>query len=198
MKKLLVICLSLLLIGCGNKIATIKKANGDSKTYLFFKKFDVSNYYVSFWDRNTSINDDSKIILARSGDKYYYEFDGYQRNIIIQKEGKRYNVYPDRKEYSLEDKDVEDFALGILPNDMDKLKKQGYKTGEEKIYGKKYIYEKFSSDIGDTTYYFKGKKLIYVKYEGIQKNVFLKFNYMKKDFSLKIFEISNDFEEISY
>ncbi len=198
MKKILVICLALLLAGCGNEITTVKKGNGNSKTYLFFEKFDVNNYYVSFWDRNTSINDDSKIIFVRNGDKYYYEFDGYERNIIIQKEGKRYSINPLRREYHVEDKALEDFALGILPNDINKLKKQGYKTGEEKIYGKKYIFEKFSNEIGDTTYYFKGKKLIYVKYEGVQKNVFLKFNYMKKDFSLKIFEISSDFEEISY
>lgn len=193
-KKILTICLTFLIIGCTNGVS-VKK--GDSKTYLFFKDFDTSNYYVSFWDRNTSINDDTKIIMARNGDKYYYEFDGYERNVIIQKGGKCYNINPKMGEYYTEEKEVEDFSIGILPDEIKNLKKQKYETGKEKIFNKNYVYEKFSNKYGESTYYFKGDKLIYVRYKSVQNTVLLKFNYMKKA-SLDIFELGDNLEEITY
>lgn len=197
-KKLMFFCFIFLLIGCSNKVETINKANGESKTYLFFKNFDVNHYYVSFFDRNTSSNDDTKIIMARDGDKLYYEFDGYERSIIIQKEGIRYNVVPNRLGYFKSDSEIEDFSIGILPNDIDELKTKSYKTGNEKVFNSKYTFERYDFDSGETTYYFKGKKLIYVRYKSIQKEVFLRFNFMKNDFDSKIFEIDSNFEEITY
>ena len=85
MIKKVVLCLfALLLVGCGVETRTIDKANGDSKTYLFFKDFDPNNYYVELWDRNNNKNDDTKIIMARSDDESYYD--------IIQISAKIYNL----------------------------------------------------------------------------------------------------------
>ena len=51
MIKKVVLCLfALLLVGCGVETKVIDEANGDSKTYLFFKNFDPNNYYVELWD----------------------------------------------------------------------------------------------------------------------------------------------------
>ena len=195
MKKIAFFVLLFLLVGCGSK-TTIK--NGDSKTYSFFKNFNTKKYYVSFWDRNTSINDDTKIIMARDDNKYYYEFDGYQKNIIIQKDGKRYDVNPNEKNYFVSQKEYEDFSYGILPSDIGWLKKAKYEAGVEKIYNKKYSFEKFTNGSDSSIYYFNGKKLIYIKHISIQNTVLLRFNFMKFDFSSKIFEINKDFTEITY
>ena len=69
MKKILLFLFVLLLVGCGVETKVIDKANGDSKTYLFFKDFNPNNYYVELWDRNVNKNDDTKIIMARDGDR---------------------------------------------------------------------------------------------------------------------------------
>ncbi len=197
-RKLIIICFVLLLTGCFQKVETIDKASGNSRTYLFFKNFDVVHYYVSFWDRNTSINDDTKIVMARDDDKLYYEFDGYERNIIIQKDGVRYSISPNQLTYFKEDSDMEDFSIGILPSDIKKLKTKGYKTGVEKVFNSRYTFERYNFEDGETTYYFKGEKLVYVKYKSIQKEVLLKFDNMKSDFDSGIFEIDDKFEEITY
>ncbi len=195
-KKIVVLFLVVFLTAC---VAQERSYGGkSSKAYSFFKKFNSEKYYVSFWDRNTSINDDTKIIMARDGDKYYYEFDGYEKNIIIQKDGKRYTVNNDRGEYFVSNEELQDFSIGILPSDVLKLKRSDYKTGTERIYNKNYVYESFSDGPQSTTYYFKGNKLIYIRYISVRNTVFLKFNYMKDDFSSEIFEISKDFVEITY
>lgn len=197
-KKFLYLFLFLLLVGCSSTVSTVNEANSNSRTYLFFKNFDVSHYYVSFWDRNTSINDDTKIIMARNGDKFYYELDGYERNIIIQKDGFRYSVSPNKSEYYKEESEVEDFSIGILPSDINKLKDKRYKTGKEKVFNSKYVFENYEFDGGETTYYYKGNKLTYIRYKSIQNEVLLKFNYMKKHFDDDIFEINSKFNEITY
>lgn len=197
-KKIFVLFFIFFLIGCSDRTQVIRKANGESKTYSFFKDFNINHYYVSFWDRNTSINDDTKIIMARNNDKYYYELDGYERNIIIQKDGVRYNVSPDKLEYYKEEKPLEDFSKGILPTDIKDLKKKGYRTGKEKIYNSTYVFEKYEYENGETTYFYKGDKLIYIRYKSIQNQIFLRFNEIKKKFDDNIFEISDDFEEITY
>lgn len=194
MKRIISLFLSLLIVGCTSGVQI--RNDGKSRTYSFFKDFDNNHYYVSFWDRNNSINDDTKIIIARSDDKYYYELDGYERTGVIQKDGIRYNINFDRNQYYKEEKDIEDFSLGILPK-TNELRDKEYKTGKEKIYNSFYVFESFDFDYGKTTYYFKGKKLIYVRFKSVQNEILLKYNEMKKDFDSNIFEIDN-FEEITY
>lgn len=195
-RKILLLCFIFLLAGCFND-SQVMNQNGKSRSYLFFKDFNFEHYYVSFWDRNTSINDDSLIIMARDNDKYYYEFDGYEKNIIIQKEGLRYNINFDRREYYKEDKDLEDFAFGILPSDLEILKKK-YKSGREKIFKKSYYFEKYKIGKNETTYYFNGNKLVYIRYKSIENIVLLKFNEYKENFSSEIFDINSEFNEVTY
>lgn len=198
MKKILLGLIALLLAGCTMETKVIDKANGDSKTYLFFKDFDPSNYYVEFWDRNNNKNDDTKIIMARSGDKYYYEIDGVSNMIVIQKDGYMYTLEPQMKNYNKVQSPLIDYAYGVLPNDIVGLRTKGYETGEEKIYGKKYIYEKYVYDNDESTYYFSGDKLVYVKYKNTQKTVFFKYNLTKGKVDSKLFEIPDDYLEITY
>lgn len=199
MIKKIVLCLFvLLLVGCGVETQIIDKANGDSKTYLFFKDFNPNNYYVEFFDRNNNKNDDTKIIMARSDDKYYYEIDGINNMINIWKDGYFYTIDNQLKNYSKVESPVKDYSLGILPYDIKGLRTKGYETGEEKVYGKNYIYEKYELDNGETTYYFSGNDLVYVKYNSIQNVIMFKYNLMKDDVSNKLFEIPKGYLEMTY
>ena len=197
-KKICLCFLVLFFTGCGVQTKIIDKANGDSKTYLFFKDFDPTNYYVELWDRNNNKNDGTKIIMARSDNKYYYEFDGYSHMINIWKDNYKYTLDPQLKNYNKVESMVEDYSYGILPNNINELKTRGYETGEEKVYGKKYIYEKYIKDTDETTYYFSGDKLVYIKYKSIQKTVFFKYNLSKDKVNSKLFEIPNDYLEMTY
>lgn len=197
MKKLFVCLLSLLLVGCGVETQVIDEADGDSKTYLFFKDFDPSYYYVELWDRNNNKNDDTKIIMARDDDKYYYEIDGSAQMIVIQKDGYMYTLDPQMLNYNVVESSVEDYAFGVLPNDIVTLRTAGYETGEEKVYGKKYIYEKYTVDNSESTYYFSGDDLVYIKYVSPEKTVFFKFNLMSDEVDESLFEIPDDYLEIS-
>ena len=199
MIKKIVLCLfALLLVGCGVETKVIDKANGDSKTYLFFKDFDPNNYYVELWDRNNNKNDDTKIIMARSDDKYYYEIDGSTQMIVIQKDGYMYTLDPQMKNYNKVESPIVDYAYGVLPNDMVTLRVAGYETGEEKVYGKRYIYEKYTNNNDETTYYFDGDDLGYIRYKSPQKTVFFKYNLTKDKVNSTLFEIPDDYLEITY
>ena len=199
MIKKIVLCLfALLLVGCGVETRTIDKASGDSKTYLFFKDFDPNNYYVELFDRNNNKNDDTKIIMARSGDKYYYEIDGTSNMIVISKDGYNYTLDAQMKSYNKVEGPVTDYSYGVLPHDMKALRTEGYETGEEKVYGKNYIYEKYKLDNDETTYYFSGDDLVYIKHKNIQSTVFFRFNLTKDKASSKLFEIPDDYLEITY
>ena len=197
-KKFVLCLLALSLVGCGVETQVIDKANGDSKTYLFFKDFDPSNYYVELWDRNNNKNDDTKIIMARSGDKYYYEINGSSEMIVIQKDGYMYTLDPQMKNYNRVETPIEDYAYGVLPNDMTTLKVSGYETGEEKVYGKKYIYEKYTNDNDESIYYFDGDDLVYIRYKGVQKNVFFKYNLKKDKVDEDLFNVPDGYLEITY
>ena len=199
MIKKIVLCLfALLLVGCGVETRTIDEANGDSKTYLFFKDFDPNNYYVELWDRNNNKNDDTKIIMARSDDEYYYEINGSTQMIVIQKDGYMYTLDPQMKNYNKVESPIVDYDYGVLPNDMVTLRTAGYETGEEKVYGKNYIYEKYTNDNDETTYYFDGDDLGYIRYKSPQKTVFFKYNLTKDKVNSTLFEIPDDYLEITY
>ena len=199
MIKKIVMCLFVLLLaGCTMETKVIDKANGDSKTYLFFKDFNPSKYYVELWDRNNNKNDDTKIIMARDDDKYYYEINGSTEMIIIWKDDYKYTVDPKMKNYNKLKEPINDYSYGVLPSDMKTLRTKGYETGEEKVYGKKYIYEKYTYDNDETTYYFSGDDLVYIKHKGLQNTVFFRFNMMKDKVSSKLFEIPKDYLEITY
>lgn len=196
MKKVLILLLIIITFGCSSsKVEKIEKANGEAKTYKFFKNINVKHYYISFWDRNISINDDTEVIFARDNDKYYYEIKGENNQKIIQKEGIRYTI--NDYGYLKEEKEIEDYSKGIIPKNIEKLKTQGYKRGKEKVYNKYYTFEEYINGKEKTTYYY-GKNLSYIKYSSIEREVMLKFKEIKYDFSDKIFEIDKSLMEIAY
>ena len=197
-KKIFLSLFALLLVGCGVETKVIDEANGDSKTYLFFKDFDPNNYYVELWDRNNNKNDDTKIIMARSDDEYYYEINGSTQMIVIQKDGYMYTLDPQMKNYNKVESPIVDYDYGVLPNDMVTLRTAGYETGEEKVYGKNYIYEKYTNDNDESTYYFDGDDLVYIRYKSAEKTVFFKYNLTKDEVDSTLFEIPDDYLEITY
>lgn len=198
MKKVIVFVLLLFCFGCSNKIVSVKKANGDSLTYMFFKDFNVQNYYVSFYDRNVSKNDDTMIILARSEGKYFYEYKGENGQKIIQMDGFKYTINEKINSFFKEESDLEDYSYGILPDDIDKLKTKGYKTGKDKVFGYTYVFEEYKLKGAVSTYYFKGKKLVYIKTDFVSGSSLMKFDSMKSNFSKKIFDINDNYNEMSY
>ena len=200
--KILYLCLIIFLVsfcfGCSKKAVYIKKADGDSLTYLFFKDFDVRNYYVSFYDRNVSKNDDTMIIYARSDDKYFYEYKGENGQKIIQMDGFKYTINEKLGSFFKEESEIEDYSYGVLPNNLDDLKTMGYKKGKSKVFGSTYDFEEYKLKGVASTYYFRGKKLIYVKTDLVGSSSLLKFDSMKRKFSKKIFDINNNYNEMSY
>lgn len=198
MKKFLIVFLLLFCFGCSERIVNVKKADGDSLTYLFFKDYNTQNYYVSFYDRNVSKNDNSLIIYARSGDKYYYEYKGENGQKIIQKDGFKYTINEKVNNLFKEENELEDYSYGVLPDDLEKLKTMGYKSGKSKVFGVSYVFEEYKLKGAVSTYYFKGRNLIYVKTDSVSGSSLLKFDSMKSNFSKKIFDINDNYSEISY
>lgn len=198
MKKVLILCLVVLLVGCGVTTQTIKNPKGTSKTYQTFKNYNSNKYYIEFYDRNNTKNDSTKIIVARNNNKYYYEIKGNSNLIIIQKDNYKYTISPDNQTYSKEKSIVEDYSIGILPSNINVLKTKSYETGEEKVFGSNYIYEKYKTSDGITTYYYKGSKLTYVRYKNSQKEILFKYNLMKNKVDNKLFNKEKSYEEITY
>lgn len=198
MKKIFLIILLLFCFGCSNRVISVKKANGDSLTYLFFKDFDVNNYYVSFYDRNVAKNDDTMIVYARCDDMYLYEYKGKNSQKIIQMNGFKYTINENLNTFFKEESKLEDYSYGVLPNDLEKLEVMGYKTGKAKVFGVSYVFEEYKLKGVVSTYYFKGKKLIYVKTDLVSGSSLIKFDSMKNRFSKKIFDISDNYMEMSY
>lgn len=200
-KKIFVFCLIILLTGCGVKTEYIESASFDSRTYLFFSEnnFDVNSYYVEFWDRNISKNDDTKIIMAKSDDKIYYEIDGSNKQIVIQTDGVKYTLDPVMLTFFKEDiLMLEDNSEGILPSDMQQLGTKGYEKGEEKVFDKTYYYEKYTDDNIETTYYFDGYDLVYVKREASLQTILFKFDFMDNEVPDNLFEIPSNYSEMTY
>lgn len=196
MKKVLVLFICLILFGCtSDKITVVKKANGQAKTYMFFKKFNPEKYMVSFFDRNSTDNDDTKIVMARDGGMYYYEVDGIFRQIILQRDGFKYTISDSG--YYKEESPITDYSLGILPSDISDLRTKEYKTGWKNLYGFKYVFEEYVNNKDITTYYYDGDKLVYISYHTPLQDVFLKFDKFDK-LSKDIFEINSDLLEITY
>ena len=191
MRKLLILFIVICLSGCYSDKVVV--SSGKSKTYAFFKEFDVNKYYVSFFDRNATSSDDTKIIMARDSDKYYYEVDGANKQVIIQKDGVKYTVMDNG--YFVSD-DVYDYSYGILP-DPSKLVKKKYKTGRQKLFGVIYVFEEFTFDKDVSTYYFKGDKLCFIRYSSPLQEILLKFDKFGKVKS-KLFEIDDDLVLLSY
>lgn len=202
MKKFLIlILLSLfMLTGCDSEPVQVKKANGDSLTYLFFKdKYKEDKYYFEFLDRNIAKNDNTKIIMARDNDKYYYQISGSTDMIIIQKNGFKYTLDPRMVTYFKESAvTVEDYSLGILPRDMNELKTRGYETGKEEILDQKLRYERYNYDVYTSTYYFKGNDLIYVKEVTPLKTVVMKYNDYETKVKDSLFKIPKKYMEMTY
>lgn len=190
MRKCLGLFLILCLFGCGSDKILV----GNSRTYAFFKNLDMNSYYVSFYDRNSTDSDESKIIIARDGDKYYYEVTGVSSQKIIQKDGFKYTIMDNG--YFMEESDVTDYSLGILP-DMSKIRDAEYKTGYKKIFGIKYLFEEYTDDKDITTYYFKGDRLVYISYSSPLQEIILKFDKFGKVNS-EIFEIDDDLLLLTY
>lgn len=194
MKKFLIIFL-ILFCGCSKSLDT---KSGYSRTYLFFKDLDVNNYYVSFYDRNVSVSDKTEINMAKLGDNYFYEINGAYNRVIIQKDGKRYTIDKTLMNYFEEESDLENFAYGIVPDDIDYLKKADYESGYQKVFNNKYIFERYKLENGESTYYFDGDDLVYVSYKSVFGSNLLKFISMSNEVDSDIFEISQKYGEISY
>lgn len=192
MKKLLCLFFILCLFGCASDEILVK--SGNSKTYAFFKNFDMNHYYVSFFDRNSTESDDTKIVMARDGDKYYYEVTSMNRQKIIQKDGFKYTILDNG--YYMEKSEVYDYSHGILP-DISKIKDSKFKTGYKKLFGIRYLFEEYTVDKEAMTYFFKGDKLVYINYSSPLQELLLKFDKFG-DVDSKIFEIDDDLLLLSY
>lgn len=201
MKKIIYIFMIIMLFtGCSSKPITVEKSNGDSKAYLFLKdKYNPDKYYFEFYDRNISSNDKAKIIMARDDNKYYYSINGDNDIAIIQKDGFKYTVDFKLKSYSkVLEKNIMDNSFGILPRNMEEFKTLGYIKGKERIFNQSLEYEKYDYGNIETTYYFKGKNLVYIKCKQPTKTITLKYINYKKKVSDKLFDVPKKYVEMTY
>lgn len=195
MKKVILILLVLLLTGCGNEEVTIKNPDGQALTYQYFSenKYDNSIYNLKLKDGN------SIITIKKNNDDIYYEVIGDSTLILIEKGGYRYTLDTINKTYNASSITQSlNYAEGILPPSMDKLKNKSYKTGEDKINSFKYTYETYKFGDIKTTYYFDDKKLKFIKKESNTENFLyevLTFNQKVND---KDFEIPEDYQGMTY
>ena len=193
MKKLFIILTCAIIItGCTNNEKTITNPNGKSKTYQFF----TSNNYNPGKYTLKLIKDKQEITIIKTEGQIYYDS---QNQIIIEKEGRKYTLNKDNKTYTIEYIVTSDnFAKEYLPENLDSLKNQKYKTGKTYQGLNRYIYEKYNYKEGITTYYFKKNKLVKIKIKTALTENEIKFISITQKIDKNKFKIPKTYQEITY
>ncbi|MBQ9011055.1 MAG: hypothetical protein IJ093_00185 [Bacilli bacterium] len=196
MKKILLVLLIITLTGCSPHETSVTNPNGNSKTYKFFKQKNYNhNQYTLILT-----NDSQKITIIKKDKQIYYELSSNKvKQIIIEKEGKKYTLNNDNKTYTIEDiVNYDDFAKGYLPESLNSLKNKKYKKATIFNFLSKYVYEKYTYSEGETIYYFKRNKLVKIENKTpLTKNKVKVINLSTKVDKSK-FNVPKEYQEIIY
>lgn len=197
MKKIfLLLVFTFILTGCDSKITTVTNPNGDSKTYQFFIKEDYTPETYTLKLKN----DDTNITIVNDQDRNYYFLKSQNTTTkTIEKDGNKYIITPSTKSYTEEPiVALDNYGLGYLPQDMEKLKNQSYKTGTEWRGLSKYTFEIYEYEDGTTTYYFKGDDLKYIKNKTALEENEVEFVNITTKINEKNFNLPKSYQAITY
>ena len=209
-KRISLIVIILVIIGIiffvskivGNKNSKVQEL---AKVY---NKLNSSQAYQFKWEQN----DNNKTIIIKDGDKtlidqYSKEEDSATQNHTktLIKENSTYLILPDRKEYYIYEGNNVDQTF--LIDGIKEIMGKEYTKGTEKVKGKKYKYEEYSTmfllsnslnlDENDvkTRFYFDSKdNLVYIKTIYGDKHELLKVS-LTNDIDSSVFEIPADYAE---
>ena len=174
-KKLRVaIIVSIIIIIC--VVAGVVTINNQPKTSklssIYQKMTENQNYSFTRYD----LEEKNKTIISKKQGKTLidmYNSGEHLSTLIL--DGDTYLILHENKEYIVYANNNQDEE--ILTEELEKITKQEYSTGKEKIYGKTYKYEEYKgvsnfliySDSNmdtasiKTRFYFRGKELVYLK-----------------------------------
>lgn len=191
-RLLFILVLCLVLVGCSDKPKTIKNPDGKSLTYNYFKDVSLDKYTLKLK------NSERDILYIKDKDRSYYETsDNNETLITIEKDNLSYTLDTTNKVYVKENiDDYTDYMLGYFPVDIKKLKNQEYKTGHERIDLFNYTYEAYVYSNSETTYYYKGKKLKYIKCKNALNETMVKFVSISEKIDKNKFDIPKEYREL--
>lgn len=171
-KKIFIIVSIILIVGIIVGIIYILNRPSDRLKNMYNKMINEQIYIFS----RSSQNGENKIITMKKGDKTkidMYNSGDYTTTLI--KDGNTYLISHKNKEYYTYNNNNIDEE--VLTEELKRIIDKPYKVGREKIYGKKYYYEEFDGitdfliesykdmdvETAKTRFYFKGKKLQFIK-----------------------------------
>jgi len=193
-KKVFLVLLGLLIVGCGVETKTIKNPDGSSKTYQFLKNnnYDSNKYTLKL--KNGTMN----ITIIKNGDKTYYKVvDNIEESVVVEKNYIRYTLNNNEKTYKKENiEGYKNYIAGYFPSDIDSIKNMKYETGKEKIGVLNYVYEKYSYEGMSIIYYFRGKKLRYIKNVMPTNETMVDFVSVSNKVDNSLFKIPSDYHEV--
>lgn len=191
-KKLIIISAIILLTACSNSEHAIKKPKGTSNTYIFFKQMNYkSNKYTL-----KLTNEKQDITIINDNNNQYYKA---ANNIIIQKNGKKYNLNTQDKTYTIEKQEKkEDFAQNYLPLSLKEIKTKKYTKGTKWQGINRYTYEKYNNIDHQTIYYFKGKKLKKITNKTPLDTTTVNFKSITDKIDKSKFKIPKGYQKLSY
>lgn len=206
-KKKLIISIIIVLVVLAIIVFVISKNKNktqESKLVQIYNEITENQSYYFEIEQN----DENKTIMAKNGDKTVIDsYSGGTRSTTLIKDGNTYIIFHDREEYYVFDTD--NVEQTILTDGIEELLKKNFKTGQEKIKGKKCTYEEYEGstffimsnmldlDENDTKtrlYFDKNNQLVYVKIINSQEAEILKIT-LTKEADNSLFEIPSNYAE---
>lgn len=202
-KRIIIIIVVIAAFIMGIKLITNKGGEGKHRLEDLYKELS-ENQYLFEWQQN----DKNKTIMAKKDNKTIIDnYSGKNHTTTIIKDNNTYFVLHDREEYYVyEQNNVEE---NILTDELAKITKQPFATGQEKVKGKKYSYEEYSGStmfITSTTldknneeirtrfYFDKDDNLIYIQTLKGATQELLKVK-LEKDVEDSMFDIPSNYAE---
>lgn len=172
-KKIIILIVFILIVALA--LASYFLNNPQNRLEKIYNKMISGQTYV--FSRSNK-NEENKIVTSRKGDKTKidtYNFGEYATTLI--KDGNTYYILHAQEEYYIYNNSKSDQDL--LTDELKAIVEKNHTTGKEKINGTTYYYEEFEGQTDflintykdmdyssiKTKFYFKGRKLEYIKTE---------------------------------
>ena len=177
-----------LTVACSQTTQTKEK-----ETSLAYKYFKQINYNPQKYTLKLKTKD-QEITISKNKDKTYYK---NQNQKIIEKNGQRYIIEKDTytKEPII---NLTNYTKGYLPENINNLKKQKYKTGTERKGLLKYKTETYTYSEGKITYYFRKNKLTHIRNKTIQNDITITVISLTNKIDKKEYNLPKEKETITY
>lgn len=205
-KQIIPLVIVIVIVIIGIIMFVRKKGDNTKRLNNLYKELETSQTYLFEMEQSN----DNKTIMAKNGDKTIidqYSKDSHTTTIV--KGTTTYYVLHDREEYYVyENNNVE---RSILTDGLEEIVDKEFTIGEEKVNGKKYLYEEYSGstmfmisstldvnekDIKTRFYFDNDDNLVYIRtIKGVNQEL-LKIK-IEKEVDDSIFEIPSNYAENS-